>query len=172
MKEQRDGRGPAMDRQTSVMTRGPGAGPRPLAELFGTMVPALGFLVPGYVTLAAPIFGAVSALPLWRRSAWRGAGAGALVTLVLMVPIAAPSGGIPALSAVWQLFRFIPMCSPDGALGWLLPSGLAIATYGAGLLVSVRRRNPWLWPAGAAMATAVFHLTLLVLTEAGLGFSC
>jgi hypothetical protein len=89
--------------------------------------------------------------------------AGLVLVVALWVTLAvSPFGG----------FLLLPLCGPENVLGWLLPSGIAIGAYAILCSISVRRRNPWLWPIGAVAGGAAFSLTALALTAMGLRFIC
>ncbi len=72
----------------------------------------------------------------------------------------------------YGVFLLVPLCGPENLLGWLLPSTVAVASYGLVCIASVRRGNPWLWPLGAVVGAVAFSLSGLALMAAGYGFIC
>lgn len=128
---------------------------------------ALGLLVPflgPLIALASPFLAASSHGRLWPASRRRTA---VLAGVVLVVAL-----WVTLIAAPFGPFLLIPLCGPENLLGWLLPSGIGIGVYAIFCTMSVRRRNPWLWPTGAVAGGAAFSLTALALTATGLRFIC
>ena len=144
--------------------------------MFGSLlVPSVTFLVPflgAIVALGSPGIGAAVAERAWGASRRRGAIAGALVLIVLWFPVVSIFVQVPLLSSDWSLQRFFPLCGPSDAIGWLVPGVVAIVAFAGGVALSLRFANPWLWAAGAVAASAAFHVSWLVLVEAGQKLVC
>lgn len=136
-----------------------------------TMTPfvpaALAFLVPVFgplIALASPVLAARHHGRLWPGSRRRTA---------LLAGLTVVTGIWVSLVLVpYGVFLLIPLCGPENLFGWLLPSAIAVASYGLVCLASVRRRNPWLWPLGAVVGAVAFSLTGLALAATGYGFIC
>ena len=124
-------------------------------------------LVGVWLSLAVPV-----ALHLGRRLLWGSAAPprallAALVWLGLWLP--ALSHAFTGwywllsgrdLSTAWLLF---PLCGPEGSAAVVLPALVAAAVFAAGLVASVRRRQPWLVVAGAWLAPWAHELALVAL---------
>ena len=137
--------------------------------------PAVTFLIPffgAFVALASPGFGAMNARGAWRTSRANGAVAGILVLAILWLPAIAIFAPVPLLDADWHVYRIIPLCGPATGLAWFLPGLVAILMYAGGVVLSQRWRSPWLWPAGALVATGAYHLVWVALKSMGHGLVC
>jgi len=126
----------------------------------GLLVPILGPLI----ALASPILGGTLHRRVWPGSTRRAVVmAGVVLVVALWATLLLTPGGA---------FLVVPLCGPDRLLGWLIPSGVAIAAYGVVCWVSVRRGNPWLWPLAAAVGAGAFSVVTLILDTAGFRFIC
>lgn len=133
-----------------------------------TFVPgALAFVVPflgPLIALTSPLFAARYQPRVWPDSRRRTAVlAGlAMVVGIWLLLILVPSG----------IFLLLPLCGPESVLGWFLPSALAVAAYGLVSFMSVRRKNPWMWPLAAVAGAVTFSLSSFALTTVGIRFVC